>query len=343
MAANKLLSGLLVALLCTLIPIGCTETSTQPISDSQNSIATSSTAAMTAINNELSLVEASGVSVDTNTAVFSINWRKFFDATTKTSTLVGRAYAVGPVVNNSHGGVDMGSVYLNYNSIHLALQKQTDRRGSVAYSTFEGRCDSAAYTNVNFVASGAYEFEATGSSSFSALKASIVAPTALLAFQGIANGATISTTNDLALSWKGGNSSGPILLTVIAMPSPGGMRMFGPDSLHGPGGPPHPNRPHGADGMENWGEPDGAGFGSGPSIGDPPMPIDSTRAIIISLTNNPGTYTIPVAQLQTLLSKTKATQIDCMVSQVSKVVQAHDTGSVKLVIGNDDQVHLLIQ
>jgi hypothetical protein len=341
MAAMKLLSGLLVSLLCTLILIGCTETSTQPISDSQNSIAASSTAAITAISNELSLVEAAGVSVDTNTAVFSINWRKFFDATSKTSTLVGRAYAVGPVINNSHGGVDMGSVYLNYNSIHLALQKQTDRRGSVAYSTFEGRCDSAAYTNVDFVPGGSYQFEATGSTNFSALKASIAAPTALLAFQGISNGATISPTNDLVLTWNGGASSEPVLLTVAAMPSPGGARMPGPDSLHGPGGPPHRNRPHGADEMDDS-EFDGGGFGP-PNIGDPPMPIDSSRAIIVLLTNNPGTYTISAAALQALVSKTKSTEIDCMVSQVSKVVQAHDTGSVKLVIGNDDQVHLLIQ
>ncbi|TSA21477.1 hypothetical protein D4R75_06145 [bacterium] len=342
MFTKKAFVGILISFLCMSILVGCTETATQPISDPQTNIAASSTAAMAAINNELSLVKVAGVSVDANTAMFSINWREFFDATTKTSTLIGRAFAVGPANNRSHGSVHIGNVYLNYNSNHLVLQKRTDRRGGVAYSTFEGRCDSAEYTNVDFVPGESYEFEATGSTTFSALKASITAPTALLAFQGITNGATISTTNDLTLTWKGGNSSGPILLTVIAMPSPGGTRICGPDSLHDPGGPPYRNRPHGPDGMEES-EVDGVGFGSDPSIGDPPMPIDSSRAIIVSLTNNPGTYTVSASAVQALVSKTKATKIDCMVSQVSKVVQAHDTGSVKLVIGNDDQVHLFIQ
>jgi hypothetical protein len=98
---------------------------------------------------------------------------------------------------------------------------------------------------------------------------------------------------------------------------------------------------HGADGPESF---DGDGrIGGGPDIGDPDMPIDSTRTMIVSLPNNPGTYTIPAADLQAFVAKTQATVVHCMISQATRVSQTHDAGSVKLVIGNDDQVRLTIQ
>ena len=141
--------------------------------------------------------------------------------------------------------------------------------------------------------------------------------------------------------------SDPILLTVMAGRAAGNGPGVGPDSLHRPDpmhGPPGP-RGHGrgADGPDYFSFVDGGRFGSGPDIGDPSIPIDSSRTLIISLTNNPGKYTISTADLQAFVTKTKATQLDCMVSQVSRVVKPHDAGTLKVVIGNDDQVHLIIQ
>jgi hypothetical protein len=81
----------------------------------------------------------------------------------------------------------------------------------------------------------------------------------------------------------------------------------------------------------------------GPCIGDPPLPIDSTKAIIIKLDTNPGTYTISASQLQTLVSSTNATQIHCMISQLTVNRVDHSGEVVRLVIGNNDQARLLIQ
>jgi len=353
MVVKKILPLAITALVAAITVTGCMETMTQPMSSSDNLlISSASVAAITAINNELSLVSAEGVNVDSTTAVFTINWREFFNASNATATLVGRAFAVGPTSGRMHGGADMGSVYLNYSGNHVELQKRTDRQGGVAYSTFEGRCDSAAYTNVGFNPGAAYQFEATGATGFSAVKVSMTAPGALLTFKGPVNGDTVSSSANLTFSWSGGNAQGSILLTIMAgHVQPGVQAGPHPDSLRRPGGSGGPGQgggrremgPRGAEGADSWDVTDGFRFGDGPDVGDPNLPIDSSRAIIISLTNNPGSYTVTAAQLQALISKTGAKELDCMVSLLTSATTPHDAGSIKVMIGNDDQLHLFVK
>ncbi len=331
---NNLIRTLAFPLLIVSLA-GCSQDSVQP--DATSSGATTASV----IDNELALLRTGGIGVDSSRAVFSLGWREFLDPRSQAITLTGRAFAVAFTHSRNlpvpHSGMDMGSVFLNYNGVHVELQKRIDPRRGISYSTFSGPREGGSNTNVQFVANEPYEFEVTGSDSFSAFRGSVVSPAALFSFVGDTNRRSISATSDLTLRWSGGNASDGILLAVMPFPPAplGGVRPPGdPDSLH----------PHGPGGMHPGDPRRGPGGGpGGPGDFNPPPPIDSTKAIIVKLQDNPGTYTIPAGRLQGLVNNTGARAIVCVISQLTQNTPSHDGGTVRIVLANEDHLHLIIQ
>jgi hypothetical protein len=71
--------------------------------------------------------------------------------------------------------------------------------------------------------------------------------------------------------------------------------------------------------------------------------LDSTRAIIGKLDNNPGTYTVAAEKIQDLISRTGAHGLLCTVSQMSVSDVEHDGGTVHVVFRNGDGVMVKVQ
>ena len=70
---------------------------------------------------------------------------------------------------------------------------------------------------------------------------------------------------------------------------------------------------------------------------------DSTRAIVLKLDNNPGTYTVSAAKLQELVSRTGSHGLLCTVSQMSVNEVDHDGGAVHVVFRNGDGVMVKVE
>ena len=285
---------------------------------------------------ELTLMKAAGIGLDGSKGVFSVGWRQMFNPNSPENEItIGRAMAVvfDPTQQTRRGGIDIGTVSLNYGSNHLELQKRVGPNGEVLYTSFAPPRDNTADTNIEFISSGSYEFEVTGSTNFSAMSASLTAPAALLDITSPVRGNSISTVADVTMTWMGGLSSSGVVIAVMPRPEFKGGPM-GEGGPHREGGPGRSGGPHGSDGP-------GRMMGSGPG-GHPPM-LDSTRAIIVRLDDNPGTYTIAASKLQELVTKTSATGLVFTVSQLASTDISHDGGTVMLVLRNGDRVGVSLE
>ena len=263
---------------------------------------------------ELTLMKAAGIGLDGSKGVFSVGWREMFNPNSPENEItIGRAMAVvfESTPQTLRGEIDIGTVSLNYGSNHLELQKRVGPNAGVLYTSFAPPRDNTANTNIEFISSGSYEFEVTGSTNFSAMSASLTAPAALLDITSPVRGNSISIATDVTMTWMGGLSSSGVVIVVMPRPEfkGGPMGEGGPHREGGPGGP----------------------------GGHPPM-LDSTRAIIVHLDNNPGTYTIAASKLQELVTKTSATGFVFTVSQFTSTDISHDGGMVMLVLRNGDRV-----
>jgi hypothetical protein len=307
----------------SLLGVGCSD-GTQPIAAVEN-VQSDNT---TAIQNELSVVMWGSNGLDTAKGIFSIDWQQVLDPQSKSVSLAGNALAVafdGTQQHNKlgHGGIDIGSVYLNYNGTHQALQKHTMPDGGVAYGTGMPRDNR---TNVGFVSDATYEFEVSGSTAFSPMHSSLIAPATLIKISGLMNDQSVNTSSDLTVTWTGGNQVNGVLLTVAAAPPMPQAQGQGPGS--GQQGPPMNGR---------------GPIGPGPGAGGPQPPPDSTKAIIVRLDSNTGTYTIASSQLQKLVSKTQTTRLMITVGQMTRQDVAHDGGTVRLMMRNGDGVMVKVQ
>jgi len=265
---------------------------------------------------ELTLMKAAGIGLDGSKGVFSVAWREMFNPNSPENEItIGRAMAVvfDPTQQTRRGGIDIGTVSLNYGSNHLELQKRVEPNGGVLYTSFAPPRDNTTNTNIEFSSSGSYEFEVTGSTNFSAMSASLTAPATLLDITSPVRGNSISTATDVTMTWIGGLSSSGVVIVVMPRPEFKGGPM-------GEGGPHREGR---------------AG-------GHPPM-LDSTRAIIVHINNNPGTYTIAASKLQELVTKTSSTGLVFTVSQFASTDISHDGGTVMLVLRNGDRVGVSLE
>lgn len=323
-------------LLCLAVFAGCSENSNGTEVVTNTAANTSSSDNSSAIvDNAISIMKIDGFDSVSGKGVLSLGWRQLFDPRAQTTALEGRALAVGfdEGSSSTHKGIDMGSVYLNYSTNHLELQKHSGPQGGVAYGSFSGpRDNNSINTNIQFASNGSYEFEVNGSAKFSAIKTTITAPAALLSITAPAKDASVSTSNDLTITWQGGNTNGSVLIAIPAPPArPSGD------------GPPQGGGEHaGPGGMRPPGGPDGGKMGPPSGEDHPPMP-DSSRAIIVRLDNNSGSYTVSAAALQALVKKTSAKELICMVSQLSAQEVDHDGGKIHVILQNGDGVRVTLQ
>ena len=333
---------IVAAVFCAGILAGCSENSgsTQQILSSLDNL-NSADGATSAVEYELSLINAGGINLDSSKGLFSLEWGQRGGPMHQEAGIGGRALAVGFDGSQQQGppflraAVDMGTVYLNYESNHLELWKRTGPRGGISYSSFSGPMEGGMNTSIDFVGDGSYEFEVTGSDKFSAIRTSVTTPSALLKIISHSDSQIVNLANDLTLRWEGGMTNGKVLLGFAA-PPPHPAGGFGPGQHGGmgPGGPGHRG------GMGPGGPP---GRGFGPGQGGPPNPLDSSRAIMVRLDNNPGTYTVSAAKLRELIRNTNTARLVASVSQLVVKDVDHDGGKIRVVMRNGNRVMLRTQ
>jgi hypothetical protein len=274
-------------------------------------------------------MEQSGHPLQDCKALFSLGWREFFVPMLSTTETAGHAFAIAfdePVSQRPRpfvGGIDIGSVFINYQTTQLEMQKLVGPQGGVVYSL--GHRPRPGISNVlEFVPNTDYQFEVTGSANFDPLQISLTSPPALLNISSHVMGDTIDTTQDLTLIWSGGKTGSEIAVHI----HPARLRPLG--SQPAPGQIPLPGQrpPRGGPGQ--------AGL-------MPPPPPLSPHSIFILLDNNPGTVTIPAADLQDLVSQTQAQGIICGISQIDLVEVNHNGEVVRAVLHNGDRVGLVVQ
>lgn len=312
----------------------------QPGNESTVTDATAST-----IENEYLAVEDAGGNLGDAKGIFELGWQELFRPGTDSSMVVGHAMAVGfdstPVQCNRRPpmGVDMGSVYLNFGGNHVEFLKLTGRNGGTAYvSSPKPRPGVEPGPGIGFISSGTYEFEVTGSSAFPAVTTGLLAPPALLNLEGPADGDSINPADDLVVTWQGGYADAAMVLVVMPALPP----MGGPGGGRGPGGGPG----HGEGGQRGPGNGEGGPGNIGRDGEDHPgpgmPPPDSTRGIVVRLTTNPGTYTLPAADLRQLIQKSGAKGLRIEVSQLTVNQVDHDGGKIHIVMRDHARNHVRV-
>lgn len=320
-----------VSMLVIALMAGCSENPPNAEMGGQNIASDEAAAIMT--SNEVSLIRSAGVNLTSGKGIFTLGWKELFNPKDQTSRTMGNAIAVGFADTSRQGnrplGIDMGNVSLAYGNAQIELQKRTGPKGGVTYSSFtRHRGDPEAKANVEFVSGGTYTFNVSGSEKFKALSASLTAPASLLKISSHVDRQSVSRSADLNLVWSGGNSGGVLVAIMPGMGRPG---------KHGSDGP--PQGPGGMHGRGRGGQ--GGGMG-GPHRGGPPQ-FDSTKAIVIRLEGNPGSYTVAGSLIQDLITRTEAKALVCTVSQLTLNNVEHDGGTVNLVLRNGDAVHVKVE
>src|SRR5260221_13974554 len=154
----------------------CSENSgtTQATTGSSSTSSENALAASVA-QSELTLLRLAGVDTTNSRGIFTLGWRQMFNPQSQSESTLGQAMAIGFDGSSTagtsfrRGGVDMGSVYVNYSSNHLALLQHTGLDGGIIYTSSFGLREGG--TNIEFVSSGSYQFEVSGSNKFSAFTA----------------------------------------------------------------------------------------------------------------------------------------------------------------------------
>ncbi len=315
--------GVAVAIVLALISfVGCNEQVNEP---EQFQTADLELYKFATVENDISLLKAGGMHFIEGDGVFSIGWNEVFRPFDDDSLIKGMAFAVvfgeqSTVSDNFPGyGIDMGTVTINYANGEIELNKmQHDARGT-AYSLFH-RPFGDSQDLLEFVPSSEYQFVVSGSDSFSPLNVTLTSPASLININNLSHGDDINISEDLTITWEGGNADGQVAIRVMAHHNPfeGGREGRG-----GPGG---------------RGDPGGEG---GPREHHPPHPgINDGDVIIEILDNNPGEYTIPADTLQSLIGDTGAEKLVVGVSQFDVNEIQHDGKTINAVMRNGNSVML---
>lgn len=287
---------------------GCSKNVVAPLSDQQSDQLNKSSVVeidMGVLNNE-------GVPMRDCDGIFTLGWNELFGPIRWNDEINGHAMALvfgdslhpRPFIKN---GIDVGTIYINYNGGQIQLEKRTGPDGGVFYSLYPRFFDDG---HLDFIPGADYEFEITGSGNFTPLTYTLTAPMALVHVTTPVEDSTINTANDLTLQWSGGTTYDPIAIRLMPIQPPI-----------------HPRR-----------EPrDGGGMHPPmqlPPLGDP---------VFILLDSNPGEYTIAASTIQNLINQTGATKLVCVVSQIDKNDIQHDSKDLKFVMHNGDSVILNVQ
>jgi len=313
----------------TLIPlvlIGCAE-NTGPRSPQVDATLSST---VSTVSQDRAQLAVAGVTSSATKGVFSIGWKKFVGPNITEGTTIGEAYAVVQPESSDtkirRGGIDIGTVTLNYDGGSTELTKRTTPDGRVLYETFsKGRHEhSATPVNIPFVPGGVYTFAVSGSAAFTGGLFQVTAPTALLTITGHANGDTVSKSADLVITWTGGTAADSVLLRVV--PHLRKEQVDHREQGDMDGGHDGHDGHMGGDGPK--GHREGPFMVGGPMEG---MGPEFQRGLVLMLANT-GSYTVTAADLGALLNGTEAAE--------AKQAVTHDGYPITVLLRNGDRLVL---
>jgi hypothetical protein len=269
------------------------------------------------VDGDLELMNAGGMPLDSSAGVFSIGWNEIFRPFMDTSNIKGMAFAVAfgerpaDLPHFRKFGLDMGDVFINYSGNQIQMYKNVHRRMGVAYSLFErpfGHCNTENL--LEFIPNTEYQFEVTGSEYFAPITITVTSPAALMNITSPTFGEVIDPTQDLTITWDGGNAG---KVGIRLMPALRPRRGLG----GGPGGM------HGGPGPEQM----------------PPM----DRVIFVILETNTGTYTFTAQQIQEIINGIPADGLRAEVSQMDFGSVEHENGTLRTAMKNGNSIMLRLQ
>ena len=269
------------------------------------------------VDGDLALMNAGGMPLDSSAGVFSIGWNEIFRPFMDTSNIKGMAFAVAfgerpaDLPHFRKFGLDMGDVFINYSGNQIQMYKNVHRRMGVAYSLFErpfGHCNTENL--LEFIPNTEYQFEVTGSEYFAPITITVTSPAALMNITSPTFGEVIDPTQDLTITWDGGNA-GKVGIRLMPALKPRRGHDGGPGGMHG--GPGH----------------------------DPNPPMD--RIIFAILDENTGTYTFTSEQIQELINGIPADGLRAEVSQMDFGEVEHENGTLHTAMRNGNIIMMRIQ
>jgi len=261
------------------------------------------------IESDLALLKDGGIPIDESDGVFSIGWNEVFRPIDDESLIRGMAFAVafGEANDFYKFGINMGSVIINYGDHNVELHKKTNDRRGTMYSLFKrpfGHSDQL----LEYIPGIDYEFQVTGSDAITPFSFSLTSPSALMDITSHLHGNVIDPTQDLTITWDGGNADGKVAVRLMAHIRPD----KGPRGK-GPKGPRPPRHPH----------PD--------------------HIIFKVIDTNTGEFTFTSALIQELLSKDDSAYLMVGVSQMYIDEVEHDGKVFHTVMRNGNSVKLKVQ
>lgn len=265
------------------------------------------------VEEDMGVLDAEGIHMRDCDGVFALGWNELFGPIRWNDEVNGHAMAVvfGDTLRRHpyiRSGIDVGTIYINYNNDQIQLEKRIGPDGGVFYSLYPRFFDDG---HLDFISGADYQFEITGSGDFGPLNFTLTAPEALVHINSPIEDSVINPADDLTVQWSGGTPEDPIAIRLM------------------PTRPPIPPRhtPH-----------EGGG-GMHPPMQLPPM----GDPVYILLDSNPGEYTIAASTIQNLINQTGAQKLVCVVSQIDKNAVQHGNRDLKFVMHNGDSVLLNVQ
>jgi hypothetical protein len=267
------------------------------------------------VESDLALLKGGGIPLPEGDAVFSIGWNEMFRPFDDDSHIKGMAFAVAfgdqntETPNFPRFGVDMGTINIGYAGNQIQMHKMFHQRRGTAYSLFN-RPFGGSEVLLEYLPSTDYTFNISGSGKFPATTVTLLSPASLINITSHNHSDIIDPTQDLTISWDGGNSEGKIALRIMA----------------------HFNPQHGGDmkGKHNPGHP-------------PPPGPHPRKAIVEILDGNPGQYTFTAEQLQSIISELGADKIVVDVSQFDLGEVEQDGKVLHTAMRNGTSVMLNVQ
>lgn len=306
---NKLkLLLLLTGISLPILFYGCSKNVVAPSSDQQSNDLTKSSV----VENDMGVLNNEGIPLRDCDGLFALGWNELFGPIRWNDEINGHAMAVvfGDSIHPRpfiKSGIDVGTIYINYNGEQIQLEKRFGPDGGVFYSLYPRFFDDG---HLDFVPGADYQFEITGSNNFTPLNYTLTAPMALVHINTPVEDSTINPASDLTLQWSGGTSEDPIAIRLIPIQTPIQPR----------------HHPHDGGGMH------------------PPMQLPPCGdPVFILLDSNPGIYTIAASTVQNLINQTGALKLVCDIAQIDKNDVQHDSKDLKFVMHNGDSVLLNVQ
>ena len=168
------------------------------------------------IDSDLFLLKEGGMDIDASAGIFSIGWNEIFRPFDDERHIMGMAFAVafGEPNDRLKFGLNMGSVFINYGDHQTELYKKTNDRRGTMYSLFKrpfGDSDQL----LEFIPNTEYKFEVTGSDQFTPITISLTSPSTLMNITSHSFGDVIDPTQDLTITWEGGNADGKVAVRLM--------------------------------------------------------------------------------------------------------------------------------